>query len=72
MAYGVTNLKFDSGEEQKIAHAILTSKYLHAISFYYQMCNVSAYEPLSKSTLFNISKALKPSQRKCLSGLDDK
>ena len=71
VAYGVTNLKFDSGEEQKIAHGILTTKFSHAISFYYQMCNESGYQPLSKSTLFNILRALKPSQRKSLSGLDD-
>ena len=69
--YGVTNLKFDSGEEQKIANAIFTAKYYHAISLYYQMCSESEYHPLSKSTLFNILKALKPSQRKCLSGLHD-
>ena len=57
VAYGVTNLKFDSGEEQKIAHAIfLTTKYSRAIYFYYQMCSESEYHPLSKSTLFNIHK----------------
>ena len=71
VAYGVTNIKFYCGEEQKIAHAILTTKYSHAISFYYQMCSESGYDPLSKSTLFNILKALKPSQRKSLAGLDD-
>ena len=71
VAYGVTTIKFDSGEEQKLAHAILTTKYNHAILFYYQMCKVNGYQPLSKSTLFSILKALKPSQRKNLSGLDD-
>ena len=37
VAYGVTNIKFDSGETQKIAHAILTTKYSHAITFYQQI-----------------------------------
>ena len=38
VAYGVTRIKYDSGEEQKVAHAILTTKYSHAIMFYRQSC----------------------------------
>ena len=35
------------------------------------MCEESGYQLLSRSTRFNILKALEPSQRKNLSGLDD-
>ena len=29
VAYGTTNIQYDSGEVQKVAHAVLTSKYIH-------------------------------------------
>ena len=70
VVYGGTNIKFGNGETQKIAHAILT-KYSHAITFYEQMCVESGYKTLSSSTLLRILKAVKPSLRKSLSGLDD-
>ena len=41
VAYGVTKIKYDSGEEQKVAHAVLTTKYSHAISFYLQSCSIN-------------------------------
>ena len=40
VAYGVTKIKYDSGEEQKVAHAVLPTKYSYAISFYLQSCSI--------------------------------
>ena len=71
VAYGVTNIKFDSGEQKEIAHAILTAKFSHPIAFYQQLCLETNYEPLSVSSLWRIVHAIKPSQQKSFSGLDD-
>ena len=71
VAYGVTKIKFDSGEMQKNAQTILTAKYNHTISFYNQMCKDISYQPLSDRSLWRILHAIKPSQRKSLAGLDD-
>ena len=38
VAYGVTKVNFDSGEEQKVAHAVLTAKVSHTIVFYQESC----------------------------------
>ena len=71
IAYGVTKIKYDSGDEQKIAHAILTIKYSHAIMFCRQSCQEVIYTPLSDSSLWKILHAIKPLQKKSLAGLDD-
>ena len=71
VAYGVTNIDFDDGTKQSVPHAVLTTKYSHAISFYKEICEESNFVPLSDSSLWRILKALKPSQRKSLAGLDD-
>ncbi|XP_047137621.1 uncharacterized protein LOC124814116 [Hydra vulgaris] len=71
VAYGITKLKYDSGEEQKIVHAILTAKYSHAIMFYRKSCSENNYIPLSDSSLWKVLHAIKPSRRKSLAGLDD-
>ena len=72
VAYGVTKLKYNSGDEQTIPHMILTSKYSHTIAFYQQSCFELSYTPLSESTLWRILHAIKPSHRTRLAGLDDK
>ena len=41
VAYGVTKITDDSGEEQKVAHAVLTMKYNNAIFFYLQSCSIN-------------------------------
>ena len=64
VAYGVTNIKFGNGDKQRVAHAILTTKYSHASAFYIE----TIYSELS---LFRILKRIKLSQRKSLSGLDE-
>ena len=71
MAYGVHKITFDSGMKETIPKAILTTRYSHAIGFYKQSCINNAYEQLSDSMLWGILKAIKPSQRKSLAGLDD-
>ena len=71
VAYGVTKIRYDSGEEQKVAHAILTTKFSHAIAFYIESCKIAHFSPLSESSLWKILHAIKPSQRKSLAGLDD-
>ena len=71
VAYGVTKIKYDSREEQKIAHAILTTKFSHTVCMYHESCKEMGYEPLSNSSLIRVLHAIKPSQRKCLAGLDD-
>ena len=71
VAYGVTKIKFDSGDEQKVAHAVLIAKRSHTIAFYNQICKNDNYTPLSESSLWRILHAIKPSQRKSLAGLDD-
>ena len=41
LAFGVTKIKYDSGEEQKVAHAILTTKFSHTIAFYIESCKTA-------------------------------
>ena len=71
VAYGVTNLKYDSGETQTVAKAIITSNYSHTIALYLESCNKNLFEPLSESSLLRILNTIKPSKKKCLAGLND-
>ena len=71
VAYGVTNLKFDDGTTQTVPHTVLKTKFSHAIKFYTDVCDATKFIPLSDSSMWRILKALKPSQRKSLAGLDD-
>ena len=71
VAYGVTKIKYDSGEEQKVTYAILTTKFSHAIAFYIESCKIADLSPLSESSLWKILHVIKPSQRKSLAGLED-
>ena len=54
-----------------MAHAILTTKYSHAIAFYIETCENTQFQPLYEPSLFRILKGIKPCQWKSLSGLDD-
>ena len=71
VAYGTTKVKFQSGEEQCIAHAVITSKFSHTVVFYKQYWDSAKYSPLSDSSLWRILHGINPSQQKCLAGLDD-
>ena len=39
VAYGMTNIKFDSGDVQSIPHTILQTKFSHTIDFYNTSCS---------------------------------
>ena len=39
VAYGTSKIKFESDEEQRIAHAMITSKFSHMIGFYKNYCD---------------------------------
>ena len=71
VAYGINKIKFDSGEEQKVANAILTMKFSHTIAFYKESCIEMNYAPMSDASLWRILHGINPSQRKALAGLDD-
>ena len=71
VAYGATTIKFDSGDSQSVPHAILQSKFSHTIRFYLDVCENIGFAALSESSLWRILRAIKPSQRKSLAGLDD-
>ena len=71
VAYGVTQIKYDSGEEQKVTHAILATKFSNTIAFYIKSCKTVDFSTLFESRLCKILHAIKASQRKSLAGLDD-
>ena len=71
VAYGTTNIKYDSGITQTLPSAVLTVRFKHAIGSYIEMCKSSEFQPLSESSLYIILSSHKPSQRRSLSGLDD-
>ncbi|XP_065675294.1 uncharacterized protein LOC136091546 [Hydra vulgaris] len=71
VAYGVNKIKFDNGEEKKVANAILMMKFSHTITFYKEVCQETNYLPMSDTSLWRILRGIKPSQRKALAGLDD-
>ena len=54
VAYGVTTVNYESGYEEKIAHAVLTTKYSHTIALYQNFCITCQYQPLSESSLWRI------------------
>ena len=70
MAYGVTNVKFDSGDSERVTYTVLATTYSHAIAFYLEACKNSRYNPLSECSLGKILTAIKPSKQS-LAGLDN-
>ena len=54
VAYGVNKIKFDSGEQQKVANAILTMKYCQLIAFYKEICQEINYSPMSDTSLWRV------------------
>ena len=62
VAYGVSKIKFNSGDEQKVANSILTMKYRQTIAYYRQFCSDTSFEPFSESTLWRILRGINPSQ----------
>ena len=44
MTHGVTKIKFDDGQDQKIVNAFLRSKYSHIIAYFYnRFCKATSY-----------------------------
>ena len=50
---------YDSGDEEKIAQAILRTKYSHTIAFYRESCKEAQYIPVSEASLWMILHELK-------------
>ena len=71
VAYGVNKIKFDNGDEQKVANSILTMKYSHTTEFYKEICRETDYVPMADTSLWRILHGINPSQGKALAGLDD-
>ena len=71
VAYGITNLIFDNGDQQTVSHAVLTAQYQHVIDYYRTVYRESEFSALYASSLHRIVKSIKPSQRKSLAGLDN-
>ena len=71
VAYGINKIKFDSGEQQKVANAILTMTYSHTIVFYKEIYQEINYSPMSDTSLWRVLRGINPSQRKALASLDD-
>ena len=71
VAYGTTTLKYDSGDKQSVSHAVLTALKGHVIQNYFAYCSDVGCKLLSRTTLWNILSAIKPSQRRALGGLDN-
>lgn len=62
---------YSSGDTQTLPHAVITAKYNHIVKYYQQYCKETAFESLSETALLRIQRALKPSQRRSLAGLDE-
>ena len=71
VAYGMTKLKLDSGEEFIVPHVVRTSIKLHLIKLYNSHCTSIGCTPLSQRSLNRVLDDCKASQRKALSGIDD-
>lgn len=71
IAYGTNTLIFSSGQKQLLPKSILTLSRNHTIQEYKHYCSNTNFEALSDSSLWKILKAVKPSQRHSLAGLDD-
>ena len=72
VAFGTTTLKYDTGEKQTMPRAILTAMKSHVIEEYKRFCSdLQMASPLSDSALWKILRAIKPSQRHAMAGLDN-
>ena len=72
VAFSTTTLKYDTGEKQAMPRAILTAMKSHVIEKYKRFCSdLQIASPLSDSALWKILRAIKPSQRHAMAGLDN-
>ena len=56
VAYGTRTLKLESGESLEIPNMVRTVISSHLVRMYLNFCVESNFEPLGRSTLFNIIK----------------
>ncbi|KAL9970438.1 hypothetical protein ACROYT_G022814 [Oculina patagonica] len=69
--YGTRTLKLDSGEQLVMPNVVRTVARSTMIAQYFSHCRDEEFEPLGRSTLFQILKVRESSQRKSLQGLDN-
>jgi hypothetical protein len=70
VAYGTTDLKFDSGDKMTVGNTILNGIYEHSVGEYIQYCKDLDYDRLGRTTLLKLLKKMKPHTRRKLSGVD--
>lgn len=71
VSYGTRTLKLDSGEQLIMPNVVRTVARSTTIAQYFRHCHEEGFEPLGRSTLFQILKVREASQRKSLQGLDN-
>lgn len=71
VAFGMRKLKLENGEVIEMPNVIRTVTRSTMINQYKQFCDESAFEPLSRSTLYRILEVREASERKSLQGLDN-
>ena len=72
LAFGTHKLKLESGELIEMPNVIQIVTKSTMIVQYQKFCAEQSFDPLSRSTLFRILEVREASQRKSLSGLDNK
>lgn len=71
VSYGTRSLKLESGEKLIMPNVVRTVARSTMIAQYLRQCHDEGFEPLGRSTLFQILKVRESSQRKSLQGLDN-
>jgi hypothetical protein len=71
VSYGTRMLKLQSGEQIMMPNVVRTVTRSTMIEQYFKHCSDDDFEPLGRSTLFQILKVRESSQRKSLQGLDN-
>lgn len=71
VSYGTRMLKLESGEQIMMPNVVRTVTRSTVIEQYFKHCSDDHFEPLGRSTLFQILKVRESSQRKSLQGLDN-
>ena len=71
VSHGTRTLNLDSREHLIIPNVVRTVTWSTAITQYFRPCHEEGFEPLGRSTLFQILKVREASQRKSLQGLDN-
>ena len=71
VSYGTRMLKLQSGEQIMMPNIVRTVTRSTMIEQYFKHCSDDDFEPLGRSTLFQILKVRESSQRKSLQGLDN-